>query len=249
MRKKLLAAFVGLALGMLFVPVPAQAQSVEAGSVTAVFSAQANVGTTDGQTVWAPVTPNGSCPTQSGVGNLPLCEDGGTDYGFDTRPTGTCVAVADGANGPNRGVVVGGTTVNGACALASTGNFFPLLDASDPANPTGYDLGAWCGLSTGEGSVDTAVVGSVDYAAVPPNDILVKWHSSAGTVVPLTAWEDTNGNGTVDETDGHIPPGPGDTPAGQGAVQTTGAQPDTCGIDGTNGSSAFLVSGYLTLYA
>lgn len=267
MHRKLIAIFLGMGMTLLFLPGSAQAQQV--GSVTAVFSAQAVVE----NPVWVPAAPltslqGASCDTDEQLDAGLLCNDGGGGWYFDTALGGavpggaTFVAFGAGADasgpnaiGPSASAVVGGTAVNGLNGQLAAGDpsvanlsgsgsasFGPVV--SDVGG-TGVDLGAWCGLSQGEGTVNTAELtnldssGTTDYANLG-QQVLVKWHASAGTVLPLTFWLDRNSNDTVQETV--------DRPAGQGAVQTTGAQPATCGVDG-GGTESFFVTGYSTVLA
>lgn len=243
--RRALAVLAVVALGMLLAPSTASADHGTAESVTAVFSAQAHVcdanTVDDSQTVqqnandcesnptdvFAPVAPapvaDQPCTQQ---GSTPLCEDGGGDFVFDTElgsvaPDGaTCIAVGAGdTSGQNAAVVVNGSEVTGTCRLAATGSFGPIASAG------GTDVGAWCGMSHGEGIVEHATVNGFDYADAG-HEVTFEWPSSAGTVLPIVFFVDGS-----------------PVPSGAGAVQTTGAQPGTCGFGG-GATNSFFVTGF-----
>ena len=188
---------MALMLGLAATP-PANA----AAAAVVVFTAGANVGAP----VYAPVSP--AC-------GLALCPGANTTFSFSTANPGlggqrVCIGV--GSGGP--GVSVNGTTV-APCNLASSGNFGSVAAG----------LGAWCGLSSGNGTSS----GQIGSAAI--SGVGVQWVTSAGTIIPLVF---TNGG----------------LPAGVGAVQTTGASPGTCGLnplDGFAPTTAFAVTGFAAI--
>lgn len=124
-----------------------------------------------------------------------------------------------------RGTGIGGT--NSCVGVHSTAG----VDADCQLGASGTfgkglgGQGAYCGYSSGDGDVDRVRIGGQN---VKPKGLKVSWPNSAGTVIPLVY--------TI-----------GGSPAGIGAVQTTGAAPGTCGVgDGTN---SFAVTGFSVLAA
>lgn len=109
-----------------------------------------------------------------------------------------------------------------ACVGVGTGG----LDAGCELGASGAfgaglgNLGAYCGWSSGKGTSSGTVAG------VSLSGVSVEWPQSAGTALPLVYKQ-------------------GGTVIGHGVVQTTGATPGTCGVNG--GTKSFAVTGYSIL--
>lgn len=106
------------------------------------------------------------------------------------------------------------------CDLRSSGSFGPVLGRPG--------LGATCFYSTGKGIVDVVRVNGINVVA--GKNVKVEWPAAAGTILPyvLSIGKHATDGGTV---------------VGQGAVQVTGAEPGTCGLDG-EATTDFAVTGY-----
>ena len=125
------------------------------------------------------------------------------------------------------GARAGGTTVvsspnagaaAGACQLSATGG----LTTAAVTGALGMS-GAFCGSSSGTGTVGRADIGGV---ATGVSAATISWPQSAGTV-----WV-----GTVLGGSGNV--------VGAFAVQTTGAQPGTCNVVG-GATTSFAVTGFI----
>lgn len=81
-------------------------------------------------------------------------------------------------------------------------------------------LGAFCGYSSGSGTAS----GKIGGASL--SGVTVEWPQSAGTILPLVF---------------------GGSVTGAGAVQTTGAEPGTCGVDDV--TTSFAVTGFAAIAA
>lgn len=129
-----------------------------------------------------------------------------TTFTFSTANAGlggqkACIAVHSRTGFDNR------------CDLASSGTFGKGLG----------NIGAYCGWSSGQGTVDKA---DINGSVLPAAGLSVAWPQSAGTALPLVYTS-------------------AGKPAGVGAVQTTGAQPGSCGVGG--GTTSFAVTGFSVL--
>ncbi len=229
MIRKLLIGISAAALVAVLVPASPAHSQTPSDSIAVVFTAGAEVcpGGFDATTGSCPSDPDGIlapvAPPSPDCG-ANLCPGRDSDYRFTTGLPGAgglvlCIGVGNGAPGFN----IDNQASAGNCELSSEGI---VRDGILPTEPTLQD-GPWCGWSSGSGNTG-GNVGNVD---VDNFDVRVEWQQSAGTVLPLEYYDNSN-----NELVGH------------GAVQTTGAS-GPCGLSGDSGARFFAVTGYSTAAA
>jgi len=253
MFRKLTKVGVGvLAAAAAFVPMP-QAHAATGDAAVVVFTAGANI--TGGQ-IFTPVespliTAANSCGNAANspdgrILGVPFTCNGAAsrNWSFSTANNGLGGQRACGATGRSGVTVSAGVTTSvgsaGVCVFVADGTLGRALGQS----AAGVNVGGWCGLSSGNGRVTTATFGGAGTTPVInaldafPNGLSVQWVVSAATVLPLV-FTTVEAGLTV--------------PAGVGAVQTTGAQPGTCGLAGSGvpgsateprGTESFAVTGF-----
>ena len=218
MRKlSIIAAVIAALFGPLAGGLPA-ANAATGDAAVFVFTANASV--TNGISApgfGAGVTANFVFDTEDPVGGI----------GVGTNRQRFCGGIGDTTSPPQ---VLVGVRLNGAtlvsspnagaqasaCRLRSTGTV-----TTGPVTGTLGMSGAFCGSSSGTGTVEVADLGGVSTGA---RGATIRWEQSGGTVLA----------GTVFGGDGSV--------VGAFAVQTTGAQPGTCGVVG-GATTSFAVTG------